>query len=73
MDFLPFRPGLGGHCIGVDPLLTHKAQALGYHPEIILAGRRVNDRMGQKSLSESFDFWQRKYKPVCARLSWAGV
>lgn len=47
-NFLPFRPGLvGGHCIGVDPYyLTHKAQQLGYHPEMILAGRRVNDGMG---------------------------
>jgi UDP-N-acetyl-D-glucosamine/UDP-N-acetyl-D-galactosamine dehydrogenase len=47
-NFLPFRPGLvGGHCIGVDPYyLTHKAQAIGYHPEIILAGRRLNDSMG---------------------------
>lgn len=47
-NFLRFRPGLvGGHCIGVDPYyLTHKAQALGYHPEIILAGRRLNDSMG---------------------------
>ncbi|HVC31424.1 MAG TPA: Vi polysaccharide biosynthesis UDP-N-acetylglucosamine C-6 dehydrogenase TviB [Steroidobacteraceae bacterium] len=47
-NFLPFRPGLvGGHCIGVDPYyLTHKAQAIGYHPEMILAGRRVNDNMG---------------------------
>ena len=47
-NFLPFRPGLvGGHCIGVDPYyLTHKAQATGYHPEIILAGRRLNDSMG---------------------------
>ena len=47
-NFLPFRPGLvGGHCIGVDPYyLTHKAQSLGYHPEIILAGRRLNDSMG---------------------------
>ncbi len=47
-NFLPFRPGLvGGHCIGVDPYyLTHKAQAIGYHPEIILAGRRLNDAMG---------------------------
>ncbi|MEI6413876.1 MAG: Vi polysaccharide biosynthesis UDP-N-acetylglucosamine C-6 dehydrogenase TviB [Pseudomonadota bacterium] len=47
-NFLPFRPGLvGGHCIGVDPYyLTHKAQAIGYHPEVILAGRRLNDRMG---------------------------
>jgi UDP-N-acetyl-D-glucosamine/UDP-N-acetyl-D-galactosamine dehydrogenase len=48
-NFLPFRPGLvGGHCIGVDPYyLTHKAQAIGYHPEIILAGRRLNDSMGE--------------------------
>ncbi|MBD8009236.1 Vi polysaccharide biosynthesis UDP-N-acetylglucosamine C-6 dehydrogenase TviB [Acinetobacter pecorum] len=48
-NFLPFRPGLvGGHCIGVDPYyLTHKAQALGLHPEIILAARRLNDRMGE--------------------------
>ncbi len=47
-NFLPFRPGLvGGHCIGVDPYyLTHKAQTVGYHPEIILAGRRLNDGMG---------------------------
>lgn len=47
-NFLPFRPGLvGGHCIGVDPYyLTHKAEAIGYHPEIILAGRRLNDSMG---------------------------
>jgi UDP-N-acetyl-D-glucosamine/UDP-N-acetyl-D-galactosamine dehydrogenase len=46
-NFLPFRPGLvGGHCIGVDPYyLTHKAQEIGYHPEMILAGRRVNDNM----------------------------
>ncbi|MFW2236420.1 Vi polysaccharide biosynthesis UDP-N-acetylglucosamine C-6 dehydrogenase TviB [Aliarcobacter butzleri] len=47
-NFLPFRPGLvGGHCIGVDPYyLTHKAQSIGYNPEIILAGRRLNDNMG---------------------------
>ena len=47
-NFLPFRPGLvGGHCIGVDPYyLTHKAQALGYMPEVVLAGRRINDNMG---------------------------
>ncbi|MAC82474.1 MAG: Vi polysaccharide biosynthesis UDP-N-acetylglucosamine C-6 dehydrogenase TviB [Rhodobacteraceae bacterium] len=47
-NFLPFRPGLvGGHCIGVDPYyLTHKAEALGYRPEVILAGRRINDGMG---------------------------
>lgn len=48
-NFLPFRPGLvGGHCIGVDPYyLTHKAETLGYHPEVILAGRRINDSMGK--------------------------
>ncbi|MFC3285475.1 Vi polysaccharide biosynthesis UDP-N-acetylglucosamine C-6 dehydrogenase TviB [Litchfieldella rifensis] len=47
-NFLPFRPGLvGGHCIGVDPYyLTHKAQQVGYHPEVILSGRRINDGMG---------------------------
>lgn len=48
-NFLPFRPGLvGGHCIGVDPYyLTHKAEKLGYHPQVILAGRRINDAMGK--------------------------
>ena len=48
-NFLPFRPGLvGGHCIGVDPYyLTHKAESLGYHPQVILAGRRINDGMGK--------------------------
>jgi len=48
-NFLPFQPGLvGGHCIGVDPYyLTHKSKEVGYHPEIILAGRRINDRMGK--------------------------
>lgn len=53
-NFLPFKPGLvGGHCIGVDPYyLTHKAQAIGYHPDIILAGRRVNDGMGAYVASE---------------------
>lgn len=53
-NFLPFRPGLvGGHCIGVDPYyLTHKAQAIGYHPEIILAGRRLNDSMGRYVASQ---------------------
>lgn len=53
-NFLPFRPGLvGGHCIGVDPYyLTHKAQSIGYHPEIILAGRRINDGMGRYVASE---------------------
>lgn len=53
-NFLPFRPGLvGGHCIGVDPYyLTHKAESLGYHPEIILAGRRLNDAMGEYVVSQ---------------------
>lgn len=57
-NFLPFRPGLvGGHCIGVDPYyLTYKAQELGYHPQVILAGRRINDHMGvyvaQKTIKE---------------------
>ena len=48
-NFLPFRPGLvGGHCIGVDPYyLTHKAEMIGYHPQVILAGRRINDNMGK--------------------------
>jgi len=53
-NFLPFRPGLvGGHCIGVDPYyLTHKAQSIGYHPEVILAGRRINDAMGRHVANE---------------------
>jgi UDP-N-acetyl-D-galactosamine dehydrogenase len=53
-NFLPFRPGLvGGHCIGVDPYyLTHKAQSFGYHPEVILAGRRLNDGMGAYAASQ---------------------
>jgi UDP-N-acetyl-D-galactosamine dehydrogenase len=53
-NFLPFRPGLvGGHCIGVDPYyLTHKAQCVGYHPEMILAGRRLNDSMGKYVVSQ---------------------
>lgn len=53
-NFLPFRPGLvGGHCIGVDPYyLTHKAETIGYHPEVILAGRRLNDSMGHYVASE---------------------
>ena len=53
-NFLPFRPGLvGGHCIGVDPYyLTHKAQSIGYYPEIILAGRRLNDNMGAYAVSQ---------------------
>jgi len=54
-NFLPFRPGLvGGHCIGVDPYyLTHKAQEVGYHPEVILAGRRINDNMAEHVADET--------------------
>jgi UDP-N-acetyl-D-glucosamine/UDP-N-acetyl-D-galactosamine dehydrogenase len=61
-NFLPFRPGLvGGHCIGVDPYyLTHKAQAIGYHPEIILAGRRLNDGMGSYVASQLIKAMLRK-------------
>lgn len=61
-NFLPFRPGLvGGHCIGVDPYyLTHKAQSIGYHPEIILAGRRLNDAMGSYVVSQLVKAMTRK-------------
>ena len=60
-NFLPFRPGLvGGHCIGVDPYyLTHKAQEIGYHPEVILAGRRINDSMGAYVADQVFKLMQR--------------
>lgn len=65
-NFLPFRPGLvGGHCIGVDPYyLTHKAQAVGYHPEIILAGRRLNDSMGAYVASQLVKRMTRERIPV---------
>lgn len=61
-NFLPFRPGLvGGHCIGVDPYyLTHKAQEVGYHPEVILAGRRINDRMASHVADETIKLMLRK-------------
>lgn len=61
-NFLPFRPGLvGGHCIGVDPYyLTYKAQSIGYHPEIILAGRRLNDSMGTYVVSQLVKAMTRK-------------
>ena len=61
-NFLPFRPGLvGGHCIGVDPYyLTHKAQSLGYHPEVILAGRRINDSMSKHVVSQVAQLMMRK-------------
>jgi len=65
-NFLPFRPGLvGGHCIGVDPYyLTHKAQEVGYHPEVILAGRRINDSMASHVADETVKLMLRKGKPV---------
>lgn len=61
-NFLPFRPGLvGGHCIGVDPYyLTYKAQEVGHHPEIILAGRRINDSMGRYLATEIVKLMNRK-------------
>lgn len=70
-NFLPFRPGLvGGHCIGVDPYyLTHKAEMLGYHPEVILAGRRINDGMGKFIAEQTVkklvcNGWQIKDVPI---------
>jgi len=65
-DFLPFRPGLvGGHCISIDPYyLAQKAQEVGYHPEIILAGRRLNDSMGAYVASEVVKLMLKKGKPV---------
>ena len=66
-NFLPFRPGLvGGHCIGVDPYyLTHKAQEIGYHPEVILAGRRINDSMGAYVAEQVFRLMNRAQLRVC--------
>lgn len=65
-NFLPFRPGLvGGHCIGVDPYyLTHKAQEVGYHSEVILAGRRINDSMAAHVADETVKLMLRKGKQV---------
>lgn len=65
-NFLPFRPGLvGGHCIGVDPYyLTHKAAEVGYHPEVILAGRRINDSMAEYVADETIKLMLRKGLPV---------
>lgn len=65
-NFLPFRPGLvGGHCIGVDPYyLTHKAQQVGYHPEVILAGRRINDSMASNVADQTIKLMLRKGIPV---------
>jgi len=65
-NFLPFRPGLvGGHCIGVDPYyLTHKADMLGYHPQVILAGRRINDGMGRFIAEQTVKHMIRNGSPV---------
>ncbi len=65
-NFLPFRPGLvGGHCIGVDPYyLTYKAEMLGYHPEVILAGRRINDNMGKFIAEQTIKQMIRTGNPV---------
>ena len=65
-NFLPFRPGLvGGHCIGVDPYyLTHKAQEIGHHPEVILAGRRINDGMGPHVAERMVRLMAQKHLPI---------
>ena len=75
-NFLPFRPGLvGGHCISVDPYyLTHKAQEVGHHPDVILAGRRTNDSMGAHVASEVIRLMLRKrINPVQARILVLGL
>ena len=75
-NFLPFRPGLvGGHCIGVDPYyLTHKAQEVGHHPDVILAGRRTNDGMGAHIAGEVIRLMlRRRINPVQARVLVLGL
>ena len=75
-NFLPFRPGLvGGHCIGVDPYyLTHKAQEVGHHPDVILAGRRTNDAMGGYVAAQTVRLMIRKgLNPVGARVLVLGL
>jgi UDP-N-acetyl-D-galactosamine dehydrogenase len=75
-NFLPFRPGLvGGHCIGVDPYyLTHKAQEMGYHPEVILAGRRINDGMGGYVADQVLRLMARRcLNPVGAKVLMLGL
>tara|TARA_B100000795_G_scaffold100331_1_gene73809 strand:+ start:12545 stop:13831 length:1287 start_codon:yes stop_codon:yes gene_type:complete len=75
-NFLPFRPGLvGGHCIGVDPYyLTHKAEAIGYHPQVILAGRRINDGMGVYVAGQLFkEMLKRRVQVVGARVLVLGL
>lgn len=65
-NFLPFRPGLvGGHCIGVDPYyLTYKAESMGYHPDMILAGRRINDNMGSYVAAQVVKTMAQKKAPI---------
>ncbi|MTI20431.1 nucleotide sugar dehydrogenase, partial [Fulvivirga sp. RKSG066] len=65
-NFLPFRPGLvGGHCIGVDPYyLTHKAEGVGYNPQVILAGRRINDNMGSFIANKVIKLMTKKDNPI---------
>ena len=75
-NFMPFRPGLvGGHCIGVDPYyLTHKADRLGYHPQVILAGRRINDGMGKFIAEQTVKQMIRAGFPVkCGRVNVLGL
>jgi UDP-N-acetyl-D-glucosamine/UDP-N-acetyl-D-galactosamine dehydrogenase len=75
-NFMRFSPGLvGGHCIGVDPYyLTHKAEAIGYHPEVILAGRRINDNMGKYVVSQIVKIMlQRKIHVADARVLILGI
>jgi UDP-N-acetyl-D-galactosamine dehydrogenase len=75
-NFLPFRPGLvGGHCIGVDPYyLTYKAQSVGHHPEMILAGRRINDGMGAYVAQRVVKLMNRRRRPVAdARILMLGL
>lgn len=75
-NFLPFRPGLvGGHCISVDPYyLTHKAQEVGYHPEVILAGRRINDGMGAFVATQTVRLMAaKKINPVAAKILVLGL
>ena len=75
-NFLPFRPGLvGGHCIGVDPYyLTYKSEQVGYSPEIILAGRRLNDGMGKYIANQlSQEMSRRAIKLVDARVLVMGL
>jgi len=74
-NFLPFRPGLvGGHCIGVDPYyLTHKAETVGYHPEVILTGRRINDEMGKFIAEKTVKMMLRSGMNICQGQGRVGI